>query len=310
LDYSFERIEAGYALVPLKLHLRSIGEDFQVVTGIYVDGVNVVARSCNLTGGFTTHSLFPVVLTHDQHLIVKANGDMRPKTITGFVDGMYMPLKEAVAYVESPRAWEERSRANSDSRLGVGWLKSEAKRIWKVWEDKRIVSLSEDDLNNYPIRTELSQAIIDLIKISAFPIRVMLELLSKGLEGMNGTSSTLKGPTQGFIVQFEKTKVAKGMSVNIRYQSLVSFRPMCLEIPRAIRKYFQIIDIKVGKNSQLLSAVPIPATVFSKEDGTPVLLKMDVTKPGYDIVLSVTNIDSSDREFEATMFGQIEERHQ
>jgi hypothetical protein len=220
-------------------------------------------------------------------------------TIHGTIEGVVMEEDKAEAFIAGDRA---------AVCSGIEWFKSAANSFRNAVEKRFSIAQTREDLPDHPIRAELTQAIVDLIKVASFPVRARLELMSKRLEDMNGTSSTSKGPTQGFIAQFEKTKVAKGMWANIRYRPLVSFRPMCLEIPREIRKYFQIIDVAVNKNSQLLSAVPIPAAVFSKEDGTPVLLKMDVAKPGCDIVLSVTNIDSVDREFEATMFGQVEER--
>lgn len=295
LEYIFGEIASRQVFVPTILHLKVVGKGTLTLEGVKVGDANLTFNRLDTPEESRSYGLSAVFLRNHQKVVIRVKSPGEPKTITGQLDGLLMSLEDVGTFDDADAFTAERFLnsvvcANSTEKPSrVKWFKN--------------------TLNNHPIRTELSQAIIDLIKVCAFPVRVMLELTSKRLEEMNGASSTSKGPTQNFLVQFEKTKITKGMTANICYHSLVSFRPMCLEIPRAIREYFQIIDIRVGKNSQLLSAVPIPATVFSKEDGTPVLLKMDVAKPGYDIVLSVTNVDSIDREFEATMFGQVEERY-
>lgn len=85
-------------------------------------------------------------------------------------------------------------------------------------------------------------------------------------------------------------------------QPQVVFRPDRLVVPSAIAPDFLINDIKVGKNSQLISSTPVPAEIFT-EDGTGVTLKMDTAQVSQIISLTLYNLDAAPHRFYATMLG-------
>lgn len=85
-------------------------------------------------------------------------------------------------------------------------------------------------------------------------------------------------------------------------QPQVVFRPDRLVVPASIAPYFLINDVKIGKNSQLISSTAIPAQAFA-QDGTGVGLKMDTAQVSQLISLTVYNVDGADHRFFAAMLG-------
>jgi hypothetical protein len=83
------------------------------------------------------------------------------------------------------------------------------------------------------------------------------------------------------------------------------FRPSRLVIPSYLitaANALQINDIKVGKNSQLLSNTPIPASPFS-ELAVGVALGLDTCNVGQQVSISVTVNGSSAVTFAAALIG-------
>src|SRR5512147_744539 len=70
------------------------------------------------------------------------------------------------------------------------------------------------------------------------------------------------------------TSVAGSSSANINVQPQVIFRPERLVVPSNLAVDFLITDIKVGKNSQLVSTGALPAVMFT-ETAFGIRLKMD-----------------------------------
>jgi len=98
-------------------------------------------------------------------------------------------------------------------------------------------------------------------------------------------------------------------------RSQVSFRPTYLVIPKVIADDFEILDLKIGKNSQLVSGDPIHASVFSGEvvvlkdkvvdvvSDLPLAMKMDVYRPELAICLTVRNLNACARNFFGAIVG-------
>ncbi len=105
------------------------------------------------------------------------------------------------------------------------------------------------------------------------------------------------------ILGFSSTgTVAAGATVDIIQRPQLTFRPERVIIPAAIGANFNVADIRIGKDSQFLSAGVIPAAVFA-EGAFGVRLKMDTAQIAMDIDLRVTNISAGALNFFAAMIG-------
>jgi hypothetical protein len=98
------------------------------------------------------------------------------------------------------------------------------------------------------------------------------------------------------------TTVAGQSSANINVQPQVIFRPERLVVPSNIAVDFLITDIKVGKNSQLVSTGALPAVMFT-ENAFGVRLKMDTAQISMFVTVSVTNQNPAARNFQGGLVG-------
>jgi len=98
------------------------------------------------------------------------------------------------------------------------------------------------------------------------------------------------------------TTVAGNSSANINVQPQVIFRPERLVVPSNIAVDFLITDIKVGKNSQLVSTGALPAVMFT-ENAFGVRLKMDTAQISMFVTISVTNQNPQPRNFQGGLVG-------
>jgi hypothetical protein len=98
------------------------------------------------------------------------------------------------------------------------------------------------------------------------------------------------------------TSVAGNSSANINVQPQVIFRPERLVVPSNIAVDFLITDIKVGKNSQLVSTGALPAVMFT-ENAFGVRLKMDTAQVSMFVTVAVTNQNAAARNFQGGLVG-------
>jgi hypothetical protein len=98
------------------------------------------------------------------------------------------------------------------------------------------------------------------------------------------------------------TSVAGSSSANINVQPQVIFRPERLVVPSNLAVDFLITDIKVGKNSQLVSTGALPAVMFT-EVAFGVRLKMDTAQISMFVTVSVTNQNPAARNFQGGIVG-------
>src|SRR5438105_4054626 len=85
-----------------------------------------------------------------------------------------------------------------------------------------------------------------------------------------------------YILGFDSTAVPGSTSANITKRPQVIFRPERVIIPAAVGVDFQVVDIKVGKNSQFSASGEVPAVVFA-ETAFGVRLKMDTCQVSTDV---------------------------
>jgi hypothetical protein len=105
-----------------------------------------------------------------------------------------------------------------------------------------------------------------------------------------------------FVIGLGSTALPALSSANISVQPQVIFRPERIVIPSNIAVDFLITDVKVGKNSQLVSPGAIPAVVFV-ENAFGVRLKMDTAQIAQFITISVTNQNGASRNFQGAIIG-------
>ncbi len=98
------------------------------------------------------------------------------------------------------------------------------------------------------------------------------------------------------------TSVSGNSSANINVQPQVIFRPERIVVPSNLAVDFLITDLKVGKNSQLVSTGAIPAVVFT-ETAFGVRLKMDTCQISMFVTVSITNQNPAARNFQGAIIG-------
>lgn len=105
-----------------------------------------------------------------------------------------------------------------------------------------------------------------------------------------------------YPIGFFQADVLAGAAATVIANPQISFRGERLVVPSDISLFFEIEDIVVGKNSQLVSAAALPASTFS-EVGVGVRLNLDTANVGNQIALRVRNIGGDTVSFRATLIG-------
>lgn len=144
------------------------------------------------------------------------------------------------------------------------------------------------------------------------PKLVRLRLAKFALLNWNNRPSDFLRPASAreHVIGFGPTLVTAKSTAIFQAQPQVVFRGTRLIIPSSLAENFVINDIRVGRDSQKISAASIPATAFS-ELAVGVHLGLDTATPGILITLSVTNTSSEDQTFSGALIGttlQAEER--
>jgi hypothetical protein len=105
-----------------------------------------------------------------------------------------------------------------------------------------------------------------------------------------------------YVLGFDSTAVPGSTSANITKRPQVIFRPERVIIPGNVGVDFQVVDIKVGKNSQFSASGEVPAVVYS-EAAFGVRMKMDTCQVSMDVTISVRNTNAAQRNFTAAIIG-------
>jgi hypothetical protein len=107
-----------------------------------------------------------------------------------------------------------------------------------------------------------------------------------------------------FPVGFIHENIPPGGEADIEVKPQVYFRGERLAIPPSIARYFDILDIKVGKDSQLAATGTMPGESFSAL-AVGVRMELDTAKPGIVITIRVRNVDAAPHDFKAIMYGAV-----
>jgi len=105
---------------------------------------------------------------------------------------------------------------------------------------------------------------------------------------------------------FPTTAVTAGLTAVASAQPQIPFRGERLIVPSDFAGGLLITDIKVGKNSQLAAANPLPARAFT-EFGWGVDLHLDTADISQFVTLNLTNTSQHDITFNAVILGRAVE---
>jgi hypothetical protein len=107
-----------------------------------------------------------------------------------------------------------------------------------------------------------------------------------------------------FPIGFDSVaNIAAAAAATLTQRPQIVFRPERIVVPASVAAFFQVTDVKVGKNSQFVSAGAVPAQTFA-ETAFGVRLKMDTCQISQDLIIDVTNIDVAAHRFLASMIGE------
>ncbi len=117
-----------------------------------------------------------------------------------------------------------------------------------------------------------------------------------------------EGPTRerDFPIGFTKFGVLAGDTVEIEVKPQVLFKGKRLAVGATNANQFIIVDIKVGKNSQLAATGEMGAEAFSSL-AVDTKMELDTAQPGITITLRVRNIGNGPRDFFAVLYGAVME---
>lgn len=133
--------------------------------------------------------------------------------------------------------------------------------------------------------------------------RAMLrDLLRRRVDAGTLIRSVQPRSSREYALGLGLTTVNGNSSANINVQPQVMFRPERLVVPSNVAVDFLITDIKVGKNSQLVSTGALPALMFT-ESAFGVRLKMDTAQISMFVTISVTNTNQNAKSFAGGLVG-------
>jgi hypothetical protein len=107
-----------------------------------------------------------------------------------------------------------------------------------------------------------------------------------------------------FPIGFALENIPPNQEEDIEVKPQVYFRGERLALPPTIARFFDILDIKVGKDSQLAATGAMPGESFSALS-VGVRMELDTAKPGIVITLRVKNVDTVAHDFKAVMYGAV-----
>jgi hypothetical protein len=107
-----------------------------------------------------------------------------------------------------------------------------------------------------------------------------------------------------FPIGFTQAQIQPGQVAEVEVKPQVLFRGERLAIAPSNARSFNIVDIKVGKDSQLAATGEMPAEAFSAL-AVGVRMELDTAQPGIVVVLIVRNIDTTPQDFNAVLYGTV-----
>src|SRR3990172_7675820 len=139
--------------------------------------------------------------------------------------------------------------------------------------------------------------------VGAAPRRIARLAPVPGYPG--GQQLRTRAPSKGreYVMGFDTVAtVAAAATALVTTRPQVIFRPDRLVIPPSLPPSLLVNDLRVGKNSQFVSSVAVPAEAFT-QGAFGVRLKLDTAQISQDITISVTNTSAGALRFTAALIG-------
>lgn len=114
-----------------------------------------------------------------------------------------------------------------------------------------------------------------------------------------------RGPTKAryFPLGIPATTIAAGAAATINVQPQVPYRPQRLIVPSDIAGSFTIGDIRVGKNSQFVTADAVPARAFQEDATSGIEFGFDTAQVSQVIAVVANNISLAQQVFRGVFMG-------
>jgi len=97
--------------------------------------------------------------------------------------------------------------------------------------------------------------------------------------------------------------VPPGQSLRCVAQPQEEFKPLRLVVESECARHFDLVEIRIGNNSQFLSVAKIPCSLFTRENHIFGTLNIDMARIAQTIQITVTNKSTEPYPFEAALFG-------
>jgi hypothetical protein len=107
-----------------------------------------------------------------------------------------------------------------------------------------------------------------------------------------------------FPIGFQSDAVNPNQEVEIEVKPQVLFRGERLAIAQSIARFFDVVDIKVGKDSQLAATGTLTGEAFETR-AVGVRMELDSAEPGIVITLRIRNVDTAPHDFKAVLYGSV-----
>jgi hypothetical protein len=222
---------------------------------------------------------------------------------------------ETTAPRSKSSSWNERlAVAFSVMIQGLRSVRQEYVALKNAYDETRISKSYEDNHGAfYPTSDEpptdsfkqiISLAIRDGLELATFPTRVGSILASKGIDDLKNLLSGKREKLEGkeIFLPIPTADVDPGQDKVLIVESLIRMSPTRLVAHWQTATDFSLIDIKVGKNSQLLAYIPVDFSTLIGL-GESFRMKMDEAGPGKPIIITVRNTSLKVATFRGVVIG-------
>ena len=149
------------------------------------------------------------------------------------------------------------------------------------------------------IRRALRELVVQAVAVAEIPLAAAqlywAELLDLKTRESRGVRQT--------VIPVGPVRVKAGEEVSCPVEVLCAVRPTELHVYSKSVEHFELVDVRVGKNCQMVTNGAIPCTAFLH--GTPGHFVMEEAGPGRPITLRVKNTSQADLDFEAFVVGVL-----
>ena len=304
-DFRPDRLEVPPDLAPdFEIDGIRVGEKDQLPVSVPGMGTSAIMFAANAfgvrwnDGGMTIASIGTNIMV-SVHNISKQSKIFKCCVIGNMVkdiedeeriDAINRKLEDEERIDAINRKLEEEMRQEAAKPLEESRLAGLESRVMMLQERADSMEM-ENNSQDRESKTEILVMLADL-----FDAQISAVLIAAGCQKPVGESS------KEYALGFGSTLVHGNSSANINVQPQVVFRPERLVIPASIAEDFLITDIKVGKNSQLVSTGALPAAAFTSRSESS-RMKMDTAQISMFVTVSVTNTSKEDKFFQCVIFG-------